>query len=205
MHGRSPEFLAVHSSGGCVVEIADQFILNSQALEHEMALISQFGRREFGGLLVNKTDGGDGPVGAKHSPEHRAKIGAAHRGRVQSPEWIERRTAANRGRIISDASKAKMSASHVGVKLAPQHAANAAAATRMIPPRADNTSGFKGVSLFKSLGKWRAYITTNGKQSSLGLFATPEDAARAYDEAAVKMWGAGNCYLNFPPPDARAA
>ncbi len=32
----------------------------------------------------------------------------------------------------------------------------------------------------------------------LGRHATAEDAALAYDRAAIAAWGYGNCYLNFP-------
>lgn len=52
-----------------------------------------------------------------------------------------------------------------------------------------NTSGFKGVSLCKVTKKYKAYIKISGKQVWLGYFNKPEDAADAYDEAAVKHFG----------------
>lgn len=39
-----------------------------------------------------------------------------------------------------------------------------------------NTSGYKGVSLFKQTGKWRAYITFNSKRINLGFYDSPEQA-----------------------------
>lgn len=51
----------------------------------------------------------------------------------------------------------------------------------------DNTSGYKGVSF--RLGRWRAQIVVNDKQIYLGTFDTPEQAAKAYNEAAVKHHG----------------
>lgn len=50
---------------------------------------------------------------------------------------------------------------------------------------AKNTSGFKGVHFNKSANRWVAQL----QHKHLGCFATPEEAARAYDEAAVKCHG----------------
>jgi len=49
--------------------------------------------------------------------------------------------------------------------------------------RSDNTSGFKGVSRHRL--KWRAEIRVSGQLINLGTFATPQEAARAYDAAAA--------------------
>lgn len=84
---RSREFMEIHSSGGCSVEIVDEFFLESEALAHEVKLVEIYGRRDFGGTLVNKTDGGEGTSGAKHTKEFRAKIGMIHKGKVISDEY----------------------------------------------------------------------------------------------------------------------
>lgn len=55
--------------------------------------------------------------------------------------------------------------------------------------RVDNTSGFKGVSLHKASGKWRAYIKFKGKQISLGYFYSQEEADKAYKEKARELYG----------------
>lgn len=52
-----------------------------------------------------------------------------------------------------------------------------------------NTSGYKGVSWRKDHNIWVAYISQNGRRFSLGEFADPLKAARAYDRAALKMFG----------------
>lgn len=59
-------------------------------------------------------------------------------------------------------------------------------------------SGYKGVGFQKRNGKWRARIKINRKEIYIGEFASAEDAARAYDVAALKHHGEF-ARLNFPP------
>jgi hypothetical protein len=56
-------------------------------------------------------------------------------------------------------------------------------------------SGFRGVTKHKN--KWTASIFVNGKNNYLGLFSTPEEAARAYDRKAYELFGDA-APLNFP-------
>ncbi len=48
-----------------------------------------------------------------------------------------------------------------------------------INPTKSNRSGYVGVSLHKKSGRWRAYVTINGKQKSFGYYKTPNDAYEA--------------------------
>lgn len=55
----------------------------------------------------------------------------------------------------------------------------------------NNKSGFRGVSYSENRGykKWKAQITIRGEVYYLGRFEHPEEAALAYNEAAIKQYG----------------
>lgn len=61
-----------------------------------------------------------------------------------------------------------------------------------------NKAGFRGVSQNKRSQKpWRARIKCHGKEVHLGHFDSAEDAARAYDRAAIDTFG-DFARTNFP-------
>lgn len=64
------------------------------------------------------------------------------------------------------------------------------------PKLITNSSGFKGVFFEKSCSKWRAQIHCKGKKFHCGVFKTAEEAARAYDRYALKLFGPF-AWLNF--------
>jgi hypothetical protein len=51
------------------------------------------------------------------------------------------------------------------------------------------TSKYKGVCWDKSRSAWSASITVNKKSKHLGRYGNEEEAARAYDSAALAAWG----------------
>lgn len=63
-------------------------------------------------------------------------------------------------------------------------------------------SKYRGVIWHKSNSKWEARIYENGKQRFLGYYASEEEAARVYDEAAARITGRA---VNFPDGSAAAA
>lgn len=61
-------------------------------------------------------------------------------------------------------------------------------------------SPYRGVAFYPAKdggGKWQARIRWRGRQLNLGLYETPEEAAREYDLIAVKLYGEF-ATLNFP-------
>jgi hypothetical protein len=55
--------------------------------------------------------------------------------------------------------------------------------------RTGTTSVYRGVSYYRRDGRWRAYITADGRFQHLGYFPTAELAAAVYDVAAIAQWG----------------
>ena len=69
--------------------------------------------------------------------------------------------------------------------------------TRNQKLKKNNSSGFKGVHFPKDKKRWMAYITYEWKRRHIGYYDTAEEAARAYDVQATKLFG-DFARLNFP-------
>lgn len=61
------------------------------------------------------------------------------------------------------------------------------------------TSIYKGVSWSKFAKKWSASIKINYAKKHLGYFAIEEEAAKAYNEAAIEFFGKEYSELNVLP------
>jgi NUMOD3 motif len=127
-----------------VQEWPDEFT----AFEEEKRLIAQYGRKDLGtGILINLTDGGEGPSGSIPSPETRKKMSDIRKGRKLSEKTLQKlrefrqvnptrnfgenngmfgktrpelsafNTQTKKGRLLSDETRARMSAAHLGKKL----------------------------------------------------------------------------------------
>lgn len=141
------------AGANCPRAIIRANMTETEAFDMERALIAAVGRRDLGtGPLVNLTDGGEGPAGLVHPqrgvprPEAvRAKISAAHKGRVPSIACRTAALEANSGKPQSEESRARKRAALIGRPRPPDVAAKIAAANR-----ARNAS-LKGVPQSKEL------------------------------------------------------
>lgn len=208
----------LREGGEIFVRIDMQGLTQIAAKAREVELIAAF--RKAGSDLTNLTDGGDGAVGRRHSADARAKMADAKRGTTASAETRRKMSNAHKGRpsgrlgdkmpeavkvkIIEalartnadPAVKARRSAGLLKRYATPSVRQQASETQRREPPRARNKTGFKGVSFCSRTQRWVAQIKADDRARFIGRFPTPEDAARAYDDAAQAAWG-GDCYLNF--------
>lgn len=63
--------------------------------------------------------------------------------------------------------------------------------------RSDCKNPYKGITFNKKRHRWVAQITKDYKNYNLGMYTTAVDAACAYDDAAVEMFG-DFARINFP-------
>lgn len=58
-----------------------------------------------------------------------------------------------------------------------------------IPNKVNPGTGYRGVQFDKTANRYRAVITLDGKQKYIASYRTPIEAARAFNEAALKAFG----------------
>ncbi len=86
--------------------------------------------RASGWPLTNLTDGGDGTLGYRPTPETRAKTSARFKGRVFSAEHLEKIAAKARGRKASAETREKLRQAHLGKHQTAETIAKRAASVR---------------------------------------------------------------------------
>lgn len=197
------------------VERLRENLTEDEAFELERREIAKHGRINLKtGILANLTDGGEGASGTIVGALTRARLSEAGL-RVWSDERHKQRLSVVQKRRFDNPAERQRNASitretwanpevrykrAIGCRNARQSKKSrerTSEISRLSPPGSTNKSGFKGVFFSRAAQKWTAQIKLDGKSGHLGLFTTPEDAARAYDKAAFAAWGS-DCYLNFP-------
>lgn len=103
--GRSEFWKRVVSKYGYTVEIVQSDMQQWWAYELERELVAYYGRE----LLCNLTDGGDGPLGWKPSPETKARMSSARIGIEFSVEHRKNIGLASKGRAVKDSTREVLS------------------------------------------------------------------------------------------------
>ena len=143
--------------------------------------------KEQGFDLTNHAVGGQGPVGCVRSPETRAKLSAANRGKKQSPALVEKRIAPMRGRVVSDETRAKQSASMTGFKPSPETCAKIRASKASPEYREKMASSSRRVYADR---KARGLVKSQvGKKMSAESRAKMSAAAKARRERKQNLMG----------------
>lgn len=111
---RSRWWTAVKDKHGFTVEIIEKGLSEFDAFNLEIETIKFY--RECGYNLVNLTNGGEGSSGYSPSAETRAKLSAAHKGRVFSDDWRGKLSVARKGWVPSEDTREKLRLGSTGKK-----------------------------------------------------------------------------------------
>jgi group I intron endonuclease len=152
-------------------------------------------------------------LGKKQSTELIEKRMKNMRGRVVSKETGRKISESNKGRKVSEEGRKNMSLAKIGGHLSETHKKNISSANKGKPapnkgvprPREDverqanlmrgrkvkknSSSKYVGVSYIKASNNWHSYINYNGKRTNIGHFKTEIDAAIAYNNKAIELFG----------------
>jgi len=98
--------------------VLKQNLTEEEAFRHEVYMIAVFGRKDLGtGILLNRTNGGDGSSGTIRSEETRRKISETSKGRTFSEETKRKLSEASKGKskpLFSEEHKRKISETSKG-------------------------------------------------------------------------------------------
>jgi len=121
---RSDYWKRIYNKHGRIVEILMEDLTFEESKQKEIEFIAFYGRDDKGGILCNRTDGGDGTEGYTHSEEDRVKMRTSAKQRVHpkhhTPEHNARIAESHKGKKRTSESKNKQSNSRKGKKLTPR-------------------------------------------------------------------------------------
>lgn len=153
-------------------------------------------------------------TGRKHTEEQKEKIRIAITGHTLSLESRKKISDKNKGRPskmkgvpLSEEAKEKISKANRG-RVQPQEERDKRANTMrglfVNVKKRNSSSKFLGVCFHKQSGKWQAtaYVSSDGKRKKIhiGLFLTEIEAAIAYNEKTIEIYG-DEAVLNIIPEE----
>lgn len=154
--------------------------VEADAMDAEIAAIKQ--RREVGIILYNMTDGGDGTSGYQPTPEQNAANSARQFGRKATDETRKRMREARAGYRHSEATKKKISTSHMGKVQGPPSDQSRQLKSAAWTDR--KTSQYQGVG-WSNKGYWYSRRSVAGKSHWIGSFNTELAAHNAYEQFTI--------------------
>lgn len=101
------------------VEVLAQWATEEEAFEHEKFLIWCF--RDTGQSMANITDGGEGPVGYRHTKETKAKLSLHHKWLHNLPEQKAKNSARNKLKMQDPVHKEKVRAGALAYMAKPEN------------------------------------------------------------------------------------
>lgn len=108
-------------------------------------------------------------------------------------EWIDRRAARQFTSTAQALRSLVVDAYWAGDTPQPTESSSTSAGSRALPA---TRSGFKGVHTYGK--RWAAVAYVSGKRQRLGIYDTPEEAAKAYDQHLIARSGDPRAAVNFP-------
>jgi hypothetical protein len=104
------------------IKILKSGLTEEESIKHEIYMISVLGRKDIGtGILQNRTDGGEGVSGLRHSEETRKLMSERKKGRKLSKEHIENSVQSRKGYTHSKETREKISKGLIGKTLSEEH------------------------------------------------------------------------------------
>lgn len=97
-------------------------LTEEEAFHHEIYIIDIFGRKDLGtGILINKTDGGEGTSGVVRNEEWRRKLRESNKGQIRTEESKRKMSDAKKGengywygKSLTEEHKINLSKAHKG-------------------------------------------------------------------------------------------
>lgn len=87
-----------------------QNLTEQEAFRHEKYMIAVLGRKDLGtGILINRTDGGDGGLGAIKSEENKKRMSKLMKGKPKNEEHKRKIALSNTGKKLKEETKRKIS------------------------------------------------------------------------------------------------